>query len=360
MGDDAEAVIFEVSEAVSAALDEFHFPVEALGDTIVFGKAPHAGDGFGPRAQGIGQRDEGFKAAGCKLLDEGEELSGQRAAFPASAVLLIEEGSQAVHLIVEGFEGWIGCEEFLEADFLSRREALGTHAQDGQGAAMVLDVGSDLAGEVHEMLDDNTDDMEAVGNDPCIGEPFADQGAVRAGEVDADDSDALAAAEVFEEGDHIGGRSAFDDIEDLVVLEVAEGGGKALAFVEGVLVDAEDGGALEAQTFGSLAACELGVDAAHGGGSDALEAGHGGSGNALVVMEVNPFAERLGAMAAWKQSRQRRNKGASAIATAVTAGVDDEHARDSKGVEVPGTSSIPALVAEPYGSATRASQAAPI
>ena len=42
MGDDPQAVVIEVSEAVSAALDEFHFSVEAFGNAIVFGKPPHA------------------------------------------------------------------------------------------------------------------------------------------------------------------------------------------------------------------------------------------------------------------------------------------------------------------------------
>jgi hypothetical protein len=42
LGDDPQAVVIEVSEAVSAALEEFHFLVEAFGNAIVFGKPPHA------------------------------------------------------------------------------------------------------------------------------------------------------------------------------------------------------------------------------------------------------------------------------------------------------------------------------
>ncbi len=44
MSDDAQAVVEEVSEAISSALDEFHFSMEAFSDAIIFGKAPHAGD----------------------------------------------------------------------------------------------------------------------------------------------------------------------------------------------------------------------------------------------------------------------------------------------------------------------------
>jgi len=63
-------IVFEVTKAVSAALDELHFAVEALCNSIVPGKALHAGDGLGPGAKGIGEGDEGLKAAGGELVDE--------------------------------------------------------------------------------------------------------------------------------------------------------------------------------------------------------------------------------------------------------------------------------------------------
>jgi hypothetical protein len=44
LGDDAQAVVFEVSKAASTALDEFHFSAVAFGDAVVFGESPHAGD----------------------------------------------------------------------------------------------------------------------------------------------------------------------------------------------------------------------------------------------------------------------------------------------------------------------------
>ena len=48
LSDNAEAVILEVSKAVSAALDELHFAMEAFGDAVVSGEAPHAGDLLSP------------------------------------------------------------------------------------------------------------------------------------------------------------------------------------------------------------------------------------------------------------------------------------------------------------------------
>ncbi len=44
LGDDAETIIFEISEALSASLDELHLSVKALGDSVGFGKSPHGTD----------------------------------------------------------------------------------------------------------------------------------------------------------------------------------------------------------------------------------------------------------------------------------------------------------------------------
>ena len=46
--DDSQAVVFEVLEAVGAALDEFHLSMEALSDAVAFAETPLAGDRFVP------------------------------------------------------------------------------------------------------------------------------------------------------------------------------------------------------------------------------------------------------------------------------------------------------------------------
>ena len=43
-GQDTVAVVLEVSEPVGAALDEFHFTVEAFRDAVLFSEALHAVD----------------------------------------------------------------------------------------------------------------------------------------------------------------------------------------------------------------------------------------------------------------------------------------------------------------------------
>jgi len=55
LSDDAQAVVVKVFEAVGTALDEFHFSVEAFGDAVVFGEAPHSGDFILPVGQCFGE-----------------------------------------------------------------------------------------------------------------------------------------------------------------------------------------------------------------------------------------------------------------------------------------------------------------
>jgi hypothetical protein len=61
LSDDAKSVIVEVSEAVSAALDELHFSVKAFSDAIVFSKAPHGSDGLDPVLESLSQGKKGFQ-----------------------------------------------------------------------------------------------------------------------------------------------------------------------------------------------------------------------------------------------------------------------------------------------------------
>ena len=43
---------------------------------------------------------------------------------------------------------------------------------------MVFDLGNDLTHEVHEVLLDDSDDVEAIGDDLRVGEVSADHGAI--------------------------------------------------------------------------------------------------------------------------------------------------------------------------------------
>ena len=64
LSDHAKAVVGEVFKAVGTALDEFHFAMEAFGNGIVFGKAPHG-------RQGSRQRDK----VSAKVNSEEKQLA---------------------------------------------------------------------------------------------------------------------------------------------------------------------------------------------------------------------------------------------------------------------------------------------
>jgi len=47
LSQDPHAVIFKIPEAIRSAREHFHLRVEAFGDPIGLGEAPHAHDGLG-------------------------------------------------------------------------------------------------------------------------------------------------------------------------------------------------------------------------------------------------------------------------------------------------------------------------
>lgn len=114
LGDDTQAVVFEVPEAVCAALDEFHFPVESFGDAVVLGEAPHAGDGFLPFEQGSGESFERFEIRVFEVVDVAVEYPGVGPALFFGLVFSVHESAQLVHLCVDGFECGVLFEELLK------------------------------------------------------------------------------------------------------------------------------------------------------------------------------------------------------------------------------------------------------
>ena len=114
LGDDAQAVVFEVPKAVCTALDEFHFPVEALGDAVVLGEAPHAGDGFLPVEQGFGERLEWFEIGVPELADVPVKDFGVYSALFFGLVFSVHESAELVHLGMDGFECGMLFEELVK------------------------------------------------------------------------------------------------------------------------------------------------------------------------------------------------------------------------------------------------------
>ena len=57
----------------------------------------------------------------------------------------------------------------------------------------MLHVGNELANEIHEVLLDEANDVEAVRDDPGLGEVSSDQRAIGAAQIHADDADVFLA-----------------------------------------------------------------------------------------------------------------------------------------------------------------------
>ena len=166
--DDPQAVVFEVFESVCTALNKFHLPVEAFGDAIVFGEPPHTGDGLIPIGQGFGESFQWFEAA------------------------------------------------IFEGGFLRGEEVFGTSADSGEIASVVFDMGRELPDQFDEVLLDDSNDVESIGDDFGVGEVFSDQGPVGTAEIHADEADVFLAfkrGKIFIDVLRV---TALDDIEDAV------------------------------------------------------------------------------------------------------------------------------------------------
>ncbi len=64
-------------------------------------------------------------------------------------------------------------------------------AQHAQKTTMVFELRNDLTGQLQEVVLKNAHNMEPIGHDAGVGEPFSHQGPVSTGEVDANHLDLL-------------------------------------------------------------------------------------------------------------------------------------------------------------------------
>lgn len=149
---------------------------------------------------------------------------------------------------------------------------------------MVLAAGGiEIAPAGQEVVVDEADDVEAVGDDEGVREMFADQRAVGGGEVHADQFDLGFALQALEVGPQSGFRASQDDVVDLVAAQVAQSRGEALAAGEEMFVDTEHGRAAWRVALAELpfqAGLEVPLD---GGCADAFAAGHEAAVDAVEV-----------------------------------------------------------------------------
>lgn len=219
-------------------------------------------------------------------------------------------------------------------------EVFTIHAKSVEDTALVLDLRGNRPGQVHEVVDDQANDVEAVGYDAGVGKIAADQAAIRAAHVDADDFDFLPALEPDEKPLQLVLAFTRDDVEDTVIFKVAEGGGKALPFMEGVLVDAEDLRALQGDALGGFSAIEVMVNALDGSRADFSQPGHDFTRDAFVMQSGDSLPEGLAALFSGHDAGKRWVEGLRAPGAAVARMGDVKDALPGKNLQMPDPASL--------------------
>lgn len=92
--------------------------MEAFGDAVLAGEAPHSGHLLFPVRQGLAQGPGEFEAAGFQGLDERQELWDQAAAFGRGLPADAQQGAELLLQFVDGLEGRLLPEHLGELDAL--------------------------------------------------------------------------------------------------------------------------------------------------------------------------------------------------------------------------------------------------
>ena len=195
MSDDSEAIVFEVFKSVGSSLDKLHFAMEALGDAVVLGEAPHAGDGLHPVRKGLGQGRQRLEGTVFEFSDMPEEFLDEAKTLFLGFVLLVHELADLVKVLIERFENGVLGEEFLEPLLLFGIESRRLLAHGREVAAMVLEFRNQEACELDEVMINDSNDVEAIGNDAGVGKVSLNESSVGTGEVDANELNTVPALE---------------------------------------------------------------------------------------------------------------------------------------------------------------------
>jgi hypothetical protein len=123
---------------------------------------------------------------------------------------------------------------------LLRRKITAVTAQEREQAAIPGAAGIQLPPQGKEMMIDQANDVKAVGHDQSFGEVLLHHSPVTGGQIHADHLHLFFALKFLKVGFQSRFRSPQHHIVDFVVLQIAEGSGKAFAAGEEVLVNAQN------------------------------------------------------------------------------------------------------------------------
>jgi hypothetical protein len=275
--------------------------------------------------------------------------------FLAGLVFLQQQVAEALFEAVDdlqdGMFGQIGC----QADFLLGFEIVAVAAHEAEQAAVLAGDRIDLPPGGQKMLIDEADDVEAVGDDTGVGEVLLHQSAIGDREIHAHHTHVLFGLQTLKIGFQSGFGAAQDHIIDFVVLQVAEGGGIALAPGEKVLVDAEDARATRRAQFGELAlegAPEVTLD---GGGAERLAPAQPAAVDAVEVVAKDHLLEGFAGALPEENTREALAEVASASPATELGALQFQDAAAHPHVLVPHPAHIPAFVSQGGALTVRAS-----
>ena len=95
----------EVAKAVGLALEDFHFGVKALGDSVVSGEAPHGGDFVLPGVERVAELDERREAGGLQFRDRAQQTRRQLPAAGLIPVFFQQQITEPLLEAVDRFQG---------------------------------------------------------------------------------------------------------------------------------------------------------------------------------------------------------------------------------------------------------------
>jgi len=110
----------EISESVCLALQDFHFGMEAFGDSVVAGEAPHAGDLLAPCMERFAELQQWREPATTERRDFAEQALRQLPAFVLVMMLFQQQIAEPLLEAIDRFHGGFFAEVSREALPLDR------------------------------------------------------------------------------------------------------------------------------------------------------------------------------------------------------------------------------------------------
>ncbi len=181
-----------------------------------------------------------MRQAGLAQLDHGaEEARGQLLALPPRFVFLEEQVAEALFEAVDEVQGRVLGQIGQQAKALIGFEVVPMPSHQREQTAVLAARRIDLSPAGQEVVVDEPDDVEAIGDNDRLGEVLTHDGTVNHRQVHADDPNLLFAFHGMQIRLQGRFRAAERDVVDPLVFQIAESRGVALLAREEGLVDAQ-------------------------------------------------------------------------------------------------------------------------